>query len=98
MKFDKTQQYGDYVITHDGSSKALESAKSSLIPLMEKFIPEEFRQLVKWITQHWPETAIRIKDDNYEAFGLTKGSIGTTIVVPEHWTIAWKYTPNKNKE
>lgn len=93
LVFDKANQYGDYERLTDGSDKTFEVSKSHQIPLMEKFIPEPFRRLVVWIKHHWEAHTIRVKDDNYEMFGLTKDKIGTRFIIPEHWTLGWKYTP-----
>ena len=93
MKFDKANQYGNYIRQTDGSNESFKLSKTQLMKRVRKFIPKEFRHLVVWIKHHWEAYTIKVKDDNYEMFGLTKDKIGTRFTVPEHWTLGWKYTP-----
>jgi len=95
VKFDKTQQYGDYHRLTDGSDESFEISKTILMVQVEEFIPKKFRHLVVWLKKHWEAYSIKVKDDNYEMFGLTKDKIGMIFIVPEHWTLGWKYTPNE---
>jgi len=76
---------------------AIGVAKQELQKKIDSFVPPQFQNQVKWITQHHPAETWKVKDDNYELFGLTKDKIGTTFDVPEHWTLAWKYTPIPNR-
>jgi len=93
LVFNKADQYGDYHTLTDDGDETFEVSKSLLMRQVEKFIPEKLRHLVVWIKHHWEARSVKVEDNNYEMFGLTKDKIGTTIVIPEHWTIGWKYTP-----
>ncbi len=89
--FDPTKQYMDLERYDVESLK--DEVQRRMIPQMEEVVPPEYRDRVTWISQHWPTERIRVKDDNYEMFGLTKDKIGTCFEVSAHWTLAWKTKP-----
>ena len=93
LAFDKTCQYGDYLRVTNGSDESFKSSKVLLMKQVKKFIPKKFRYLVVWLKKHWEAYTIKVEEDNYEMYGMSKDKIGTVATVPEHWTLGWKYTP-----